>query len=75
MKIKCLSCGHELDMKDACDNYEGLVKCSICGSMLKVKTEEGKIYSITLMNGSTRYLPEEAFDSTLRLTRTRDRRH
>ncbi len=45
MKINCLSCGHKVELDDAYDDFEGLVKC-LCGTMLDIRTEEGKIKAI-----------------------------
>ena len=43
MKINCLSCGHKVDLDDVYDDYEGLVKCLCCGTMLEIKTDEGRL--------------------------------
>ena len=61
MKIKCLSCGHRMDLDDAYDNYEGQVECSSCSAILKIKTEKGGIYSVALMTFSPHQPPEETF--------------
>ncbi|AFM27562.1 hypothetical protein [Desulfomonile tiedjei] len=47
MKINCISCGHNLFVDDAYDDFEGLFKCYICGALLKVKTADGKIKSVS----------------------------
>ena len=45
MKVNCLSCGHTLDLGDAYDDYQGQIRCYVCGSLLAIKTEEGKVKS------------------------------
>lgn len=49
MKINCLSCGHNFDISDAYDEYDGCVKCWICGSILMIRTEEGILRSLRIM--------------------------
>ncbi len=46
MKINCVSCGHNMMLDDAYDDFEGLVKCYVCGALLHVKTCDGKIKSV-----------------------------
>jgi ribosomal protein S27E len=48
MNINCLSCGHSLDLRDAYDDYEGQVRCFICGSLLKIRCAEGGVKSVEL---------------------------
>lgn len=48
MKINCVSCGHNMALDDAYDNFQGMVKCYVCGGLLEVKTEEGKVKSVSL---------------------------
>jgi ribosomal protein S27E len=45
MKINCISCGHKFDLGDAYDEYEGQVKCYICGNILEIQTHEGNVKS------------------------------
>lgn len=47
MKVKCISCGHELNLDHlAFDDYAGPVKCFSCSRMMEVKTARGIVYSI-----------------------------
>jgi ribosomal protein S27E len=47
MKVKCISCGHELNLDHLVfDNYEGPVKCFSCSRMMEVKSAEGIVYSV-----------------------------
>ena len=46
MNINCLQCGHSLDLRDAYDDYEGPVRCFICGSLLMIRTEDGRVKSV-----------------------------
>lgn len=48
MKINCLSCGHKVDVGDAYDDYEGQIKCYVCGAILEIKTEGGNLNSVML---------------------------
>lgn len=48
MKINCISCGHNLSLDEAYDNFTGLVKCYVCGALLEIKTSEGKLQSVDL---------------------------
>jgi ribosomal protein S27E len=47
MKIKCISCGHELNLDHwVFEDYSGPVKCFSCSAMMEVKTTGGAVYSI-----------------------------
>ncbi len=48
MRVNCIFCGHNLELDDAYDSYRGMIKCYVCGSLLQIGTEEGKIRSVTL---------------------------
>ena len=48
MNVNCLSCGHSFDLRDAYDDYDGQVKCFICGSLLTIHTEDGHMKSVDL---------------------------
>ncbi len=48
MKLNCLSCGHNVHLDDAYDDYAGQIKCFACGAMLEIKLEAGKPKSIKL---------------------------
>jgi len=52
MKINCLSCGHKVELDDAYDDFEGLIKC-LCGTMLEIRTEEGKLKAIKITEPNT----------------------
>lgn len=47
MRINCLACGHKVELDDAYDDFEGPVKC-LCGAMLEIKTEDGRLKGIRL---------------------------
>ncbi|MGO9571173.1 MAG: hypothetical protein ACLP5H_26910 [Desulfomonilaceae bacterium] len=49
MKVNCVSCGHNMMLDDAYDDFEGLIKCYVCGALLQIKTCDGKIKSVNLM--------------------------
>ncbi len=47
MRVKCISCGHELNLDHwVFDHYSGPAKCFSCGTMMNVRTIEGKIISV-----------------------------
>ena len=48
MNVNCLSCGHLLDLRDAYDNYEGQVRCYICGCLLTLHSEDGQVKSVLM---------------------------
>jgi transcription elongation factor Elf1 len=43
MRINCLSCGHRFEADDAYSDYEGPIKCLVCGGMMNIRIEEGMI--------------------------------
>ncbi|MEK7804946.1 MAG: hypothetical protein AAB264_04465 [Planctomycetota bacterium] len=51
MQIRCNHCGHNFEMDEAYDNYEGEVKCWVCGAILEVKMHDG--YLISSRNART----------------------
>jgi len=53
MRINCLSCGHKVELDDAYDDFEGLVKC-LCGTMLEIRTDEGRLKAIKMAEPLTR---------------------
>jgi len=48
MKLNCLSCGHSLDLHGDYDDYEGMVKCFVCGALLTILTDNGHIRRVIL---------------------------
>ncbi len=47
MRVKCISCGHELNLDHGVfDDYSGPVKCFSCSAMMEVKSTGGEIYSL-----------------------------
>lgn len=47
MKVNCVSCRRELNLDHwIFDHYSGPAKCFSCGTMMSVKTIEGKTISI-----------------------------
>lgn len=48
MKINCLSCGHTVELDEAYDDYEGPVKCFACGAILDIRTDQGKVKSVSV---------------------------
>jgi ribosomal protein S27E len=49
MKINCISCGHKFDLGDAYDDYEGQVKCYVCGNILEIRTLEGSVKAVRVI--------------------------
>jgi len=56
MRINCLACGHKVELDEAYDDFEGPVKC-LCGTMLEIRTEEGKLKAIKAAEPLTRPSP------------------
>jgi hypothetical protein len=48
MRLNCLSCGYLVDLDPAYSDYEGPFKCVICGAVLNIKTEDGKLKSASI---------------------------
>ena len=48
MKIRCLSCGHTIDLDDAYDDFEGPVMCYVCSALVEIKIVEGQLKAIRL---------------------------
>ncbi|MCK9377835.1 MAG: hypothetical protein M0P73_17040 [Syntrophobacterales bacterium] len=48
MRINCLSCGFKVELDDVYDDFEGQVKCFVCGAMLEILTDEGMLKKIKL---------------------------
>lgn len=48
MKINCLSCGHNMDLDRAYDDFEGLVRCYVCGKLLEIRTVDAKLKGIKM---------------------------
>ena len=46
MTINCLYCGHKVEIGEAYDDYDGQLKCWVCGTLLAIKTTGGKINSM-----------------------------
>lgn len=47
MKINCILCGHNFDLNDDTYNdYEGEVKCWVCGGVLDIKMLQGNLKSL-----------------------------
>ena len=53
MKVNCLNCGHTFDLDDAYDDYEGQVKCWICGAILEIKAEDGCLKAMSVASPSS----------------------
>ena len=59
MRANCLSCGHKVDLDHAYDDYEGQVKCFVCGALLEIRTQEGELKSVALAGIVPRSSPEK----------------
>ncbi|MFX1739899.1 hypothetical protein PXJ20_31755 [Paraburkholderia sp. A1RI_3L] len=54
MKIHCISCGHQLDLDDQTyEHYDGLVRCWVCKSMMKVHIVDSSVESLTFPDTAT----------------------
>ncbi|MFP3870135.1 MAG: hypothetical protein ACLFVT_04535 [Syntrophobacteria bacterium] len=52
MKINCVSCGHQVDLDEAYDDYNGPIKCFVCGALLEIKTKQGSLKSVNFADTS-----------------------
>jgi len=55
MKLNCISCGHCLDLHNDYDDYEGMVKCFVCGALLLIRTEDGHVKRVSF----AKHAPQE----------------
>jgi hypothetical protein len=46
MKVNCITCGHSLNLDEAYDDFDGLVRCYVCSGLFELKTVEGKVKSV-----------------------------
>jgi DNA-directed RNA polymerase subunit N (RpoN/RPB10) len=54
MKVNCLSCGHVLDLRDSYEDYDGQVRCWVCGALLAIRSETGQVKWAELVTSRTR---------------------
>jgi hypothetical protein len=52
MKINCLNCGHTVNLDEAYADYEGDIRCFVCGSLLEVRIENEMVKAVRLLAGS-----------------------
>jgi len=65
MRINCLACGHNVDLDNAYDDYEGLIKCCACRAVLEIRAEQGRIKAVKQANGAQRLPAKEALEGVL----------
>jgi len=46
MQINCLGCGFKVDLADEYDDYEGQIKCFVCGAVMEIAAQEGSIRAV-----------------------------
>jgi len=56
MNIRCLSCGHTIDLEECYCDYEGQIKCYTCQALLEVKVNDGLVRSSNLYRLTVRCL-------------------
>ena len=61
MKLNCLSCGHTVDLRDGYNDYDGRVRCFVCGALLAIRTQDGQMKWVELVASARR-----GEDSTLK---------
>jgi hypothetical protein len=61
MRLNCLSCGYTVDLDNAYWDYDGQFKCVICGAVINIKTEEGKLKSASVAKAGQRSSEKRAF--------------
>ena len=64
MKINCLSCGHKVDLDHAYDDFDGQIKCFVCGAILEIRAEQGELKSVNFVKIVPRPSAEEVFERT-----------
>lgn len=57
MRINCLACGHKVELDDAYDDFQGLIRC-LCRALLEIRAEDGKLKSIRLADPNPRPTPQ-----------------
>lgn len=62
MRINCLACGHMVDVGDDYDDYEGEVMCFACGTILTIRTEQGKVKAVKLAKKDSLPTVEDVID-------------
>ena len=62
MEINCLHCGHRVHLDDAYDDYEGEIKCWVCGALVEIRAEQGSLKAMRLAASGPRSSPEEAVE-------------
>ena len=61
MRLNCLSCGYTVDLDNAYWDYDGQFKCVVCGAVINIKTEEGKLKSASVAKAGQRPSEKRAF--------------
>ena len=51
IRLNCLACGHVMEFGDAYEDYEGEIRCWVCGAVLEVALREGKLRSMRSQSG------------------------
>ena len=59
MKVNCLSCGHNVNLDEVYDDYNGLVKCFACGALLEIKTHQGQLKTVNIFNSAHAFVVED----------------
>ena len=60
MRVNCLTCGFAVALDQAYNNYEGQVRCFVCGSILHIRSEEGMLRSVEFIRRRNPSLTEAA---------------
>ena len=64
IKLRCLGCGHVMELDEAYEDYEGEVRCWGCTALLDVKLQESKLKTMSFVR-FTRPSAEEALERSL----------
>jgi hypothetical protein len=60
IKLNCLACGHQMELSEAYEDYQGEVRCWVCRTVLEVALREGKLRSIRKSTGDLSWRDQEA---------------
>ncbi|MFW6158533.1 MAG: hypothetical protein ACOC8E_04160 [Planctomycetota bacterium] len=57
MEVNCVACGHRFDLGDSYDDYEGPVRCCVCHTLLRIRTEDGNLRFVEQVRPNIRPAP------------------
>lgn len=52
IRLRCLECGHSVDLGEAYEDYAGEVRCVACRTVLDVALKEGRLKAMRLVGAA-----------------------